>query len=256
MADAFVRLRPAQPGASSALVCFPAGGGGAYAFAPWRTSVPDDVDLWALRLPGREARVDEPAKTTFADALAEVVAEYRGLETPFAFVGHCFGALLAFELALVLERSRSIGPLHLFVLGQVAPHADTPSERMHLLPRHQFYDHLRRNRAVPDEVLADEAMMAVIEPVLRADFACVASYSRAAPATIECPISVVASTRQLRLERAAFGMWSACSASRTEVCAVDGELTTESAVRESVIALIVDRLRQQAPLSRQADGSP
>ena len=41
--------------------------------------------------------------------------------SPFAFFGHGFGAILAYEVARYVQRSLGVAPLHLFVSGQVHP---------------------------------------------------------------------------------------------------------------------------------------
>src|SRR5271166_5633025 len=65
------------------LCCFPSGGGGSAAFWPWRTRVPDFVELYAVRLPGRENRIREPCVTDADEAVGHLVREL-GLLPPCA----------------------------------------------------------------------------------------------------------------------------------------------------------------------------
>ena len=41
------------------LICFPFGGGGAASFWEWQFELAHDIELWAVRLPGRENRITE-----------------------------------------------------------------------------------------------------------------------------------------------------------------------------------------------------
>jgi surfactin synthase thioesterase subunit len=59
------------------LVCIPPAGGGASGFAPWVSLLPQWVDLCAVALPGREARIGEP----FADSVS-AIAKPAAAATP------------------------------------------------------------------------------------------------------------------------------------------------------------------------------
>ncbi|MDC6133178.1 thioesterase domain-containing protein, partial [Burkholderia gladioli] len=62
-------------------------------FAPWAAALPDEVELLAVQLPGRETRLDEPlrhAMEEVAPPLAEALAPW--LDLPYAMFGHSTGA--------------------------------------------------------------------------------------------------------------------------------------------------------------------
>ncbi|MCF4136970.1 thioesterase domain-containing protein [Streptomyces sp. Tue 6430] len=86
------RLRPAEdPGLR--LICFPHVGAGATAFRPWLEHLPPEVDLCAIRPPGRESRIREALLTDGRSLLDEVEPHLAPLlDVPFAVVGHCSGA--------------------------------------------------------------------------------------------------------------------------------------------------------------------
>jgi medium-chain acyl-[acyl-carrier-protein] hydrolase len=54
-----VRPRP-NPRAALRLVCFPHAGGSASIFRTWPNALPPEVELLAIALSGRDARVREP----------------------------------------------------------------------------------------------------------------------------------------------------------------------------------------------------
>ncbi len=61
------------------LVCLPYAGGGAGVFAPWAKLLPESIDVWAARLPGRESRWKETPLTdvaVIASALATEIEPY------------------------------------------------------------------------------------------------------------------------------------------------------------------------------------
>ncbi|MGA5132609.1 thioesterase II family protein [Streptomyces olivoreticuli] len=102
--------------------CFPYAGVGASMYAKWpRTIGPAEVCL--VQLPGRENRLREPHFGTYEE-LTEGLLEglEPHLDRPFAFFGHCSGALPAFAAAAELARRGQRLPDRLFLSSQVAPH--------------------------------------------------------------------------------------------------------------------------------------
>jgi medium-chain acyl-[acyl-carrier-protein] hydrolase len=154
------------------LICFPHGGGGASAFGDWVRSVPSGLHICAVRLPGRESRLAEPPETdlrALVSTLSGVVAD-SGTK-PFALFGSCDGAVLGLELARELARRRSSSPSTLFVCGQEAPHLPRAHEiKLHALPREPLIAELTNMGGLPEEVAANEELMQLVEPSIRADF--------------------------------------------------------------------------------------
>src|SRR5207344_3079029 len=103
------------PNASVRLFCFPYAGGGAAVYRSWRTELPDGVELWAVRPPGRELRYKERAYHRMGPLVDALEKELEPvLDLPHAFFGHSLGAITAFEVARQLER-RGRGPRQVLV---------------------------------------------------------------------------------------------------------------------------------------------
>lgn len=103
------------------LLCIPYSGVGASSFAAWPTRL-GPLELLRVQAPGRENRLAEPhygSYERFADGLIEALQPY--LDRPFAFLGHCSGALAAYETAVELRRRGLPAPSLLVVSSQVAP---------------------------------------------------------------------------------------------------------------------------------------
>src|SRR5262249_54363272 len=100
------------------LLCFPHAGGGASAFDSWRTTFPSGIEVCPVQYPGRENRWGEPAAAGLDNLLAALADDLAQLwSEPFAFLGHSFGALVAFELTRVLIRQGRAPPIRLFLSG-------------------------------------------------------------------------------------------------------------------------------------------
>jgi medium-chain acyl-[acyl-carrier-protein] hydrolase len=189
-AAGWLRYVDRRPSADLQLFCFPFAGGGASIFRKWGTKLPRSVEVCAIQLPGREDRLLEPPfqqVQPLVETLAEAVFIDR--EKPFAFFGHSMGALLAFELSRVLRRLEGRQPEHLFVSGRRAPHLPDRNPTTYDLPHAEFVQELRRLRGTPNEVLQDPDMMAVVMPMLRADFTLCETYSYVDDVPLTCSIS-------------------------------------------------------------------
>ena len=200
-----------NPSARRRLFCFHYAGGGAGTFRPWADALDATIELVAIEPPGRGGRAGEPlieSLDVFVGRLIPAMSPY--LDKPFAFFGHCLGALLLFETARALLAR---GPLHLehvFVSGARPPHLlqrEGPFERdlLTTLVRHPQFDPFRPGHEQPDPVFADiirhfdidatdgflgnPELRALLLPAVRADFAMAASYRFTATPAWDVPLT-------------------------------------------------------------------
>jgi medium-chain acyl-[acyl-carrier-protein] hydrolase len=184
-----VHLRP-NPQARWRLFCFPFAGSGTIAYRTWPAHLPPDVEVCAIRLPGRETRLREPLFTRLeplVEALAVVLRPF--LDKPFVFFGHSLGALISFELARQLRRQDHPGPSHLFVSSYRAPQLPLLHPPVHQAPEAEFIARLRGFNGTPEIILQDAELRELVLPILRADFAIWETYEFANETPLNCPIS-------------------------------------------------------------------
>ncbi|MFD9792210.1 thioesterase II family protein [Streptomyces sp. NPDC059070] len=184
----FARFSGAAPDGTR-LYCFPYAGGGTQMFRGWSSRVPPGVGVTGIRLPGREQRFREPALDSWPDALAvlvEALAQETG-DGPYAFFGHSLGARLAYEVAHRLAGAGRRPPELLVVSACRAPGVEPRTAPMHTMDGPTLRRRLREMDGVPAEVLADRALMAVLEPTLRADLRLAETW-RPSPGRIDAPI--------------------------------------------------------------------
>ncbi len=110
------------------LFCFPYGGGGASIYRDWQDFLPDKIEVCPVQLPGREDRMDEPSiyhiKNLTDSLINELSPEFN---MPFAFFGHSFGSLIAFELGCRLRERNLPQPIHIFASAFPDPRTPTKS---------------------------------------------------------------------------------------------------------------------------------
>ena len=173
------------------LFCFPYAGAGSRVFSSWPDTLPREIEVCPVNLPGREARLREPPITDMDRLVRSVVrALLPYVDKPFALFGHSMGALVGFETARHLRREYGLSPAHLFVSGHVAPIYLEMVPRRHTLPEPQFSDELRYLNGTPREVLNNPELMELILPILRADFELCETYKYESEPPLDCPLSV------------------------------------------------------------------
>ncbi len=164
-----VRPRP-NPRAKVRLFCFPHAGIGASTYRPWSTDLPM-LDVVAIQPPGRESRINEPSFQDYRPYVDAVVPAIQGLvDLPFAFFGHSLGALIAFETCRTLRAHGLPMPFKLFVSGRRAPHLNTGDKGLSQMSDKDLLEELRNYGGTPEELLANEELMSLMLPIVRADF--------------------------------------------------------------------------------------
>lgn len=95
------------------LVCFPYAGGGASIFYNWHTML--DVDeVIPIVLPGREDKISERPLTSIDEIVHYTNSQLKELvneDDTLILFGHCFGGLVAFEVAKSFEKEYKIKEL-------------------------------------------------------------------------------------------------------------------------------------------------
>jgi len=190
------------------LFCFPYAGGGASLYRPWKSPTPGSFEVLPVQLPARENRINEAPFTRLEPLIAALErALLLYVERPFAFFGHSLGGLIAFELACRLRRDHGILPVHLFVSGRSAPHIVDTDEPMHSLPDPELKRRLRTLNGTSEDVLANDELMNLALPLLKADFAISETYSYAPREPLPCPISAFGGSHDLEVGSADLDAW-------------------------------------------------
>ncbi|HJP74834.1 MAG TPA: alpha/beta fold hydrolase [Pseudonocardiaceae bacterium] len=182
-------IRPKLAERSSRLFCFPYSGTGASAFHFWPAAI-EDIEVCPVQFPGRESRLAEPHYGTYENLAASLIEPMLPrLDRPFAFFGHCAGALPAFETAVLLAELGLPEPDCLFVSGQAAPHEFSRDRMLTMTDaelRAEIESVVRGRGIEPRPDMIDVGLS-----VLLRDLEAAEKYRRPEPVTLNCPIVVL-----------------------------------------------------------------
>jgi surfactin synthase thioesterase subunit len=170
------------------LICFPHAGGAATAYAPLAAALPTAIEVLALQYPGRQERLAEPSLDSIDDLVAAIVPELRPrLDRPFALFGHSAGAIVAFEVARVLEQRHGVVALGLFASGRRGP-STRRDESVHRGGDRSLLREVARLGGTPPQLLDDEDVQQMMLPALRGDYKAIETYEWRPGPPLGCPI--------------------------------------------------------------------
>ncbi|WP_328869742.1 alpha/beta fold hydrolase [Streptomyces sp. NBC_00287] len=187
----FRRYEPGSPGAVK-LVALPHAGGSAPYFVPLARALAPELDVLCVQYPGRQERYREPVPTELRELADQV---YKALVSvpvgPVVLFGHSMGAVLAYEIARRLEESGGGELLGVIASGRRAPHRYR-EETVHLRDDDGIIAEIRQLSGTDPGALADEDLLRMVMPALRADYRAVETY-RTTPgaAPLSAPVTVL-----------------------------------------------------------------
>ncbi len=218
-------------------------------FRSWADVIGPDIEVCAVQLPGREERRTEAPFTRLGpllDALEQHLSpKLRG---PYVYFGHSMGALVAFEFGRRQAARSMPGPAMLLLAGYRGPGAPA-SPAIHDLPESHLREALRRHGGTPAAVLADDAMMQVFSPLLRADFAVHEGWHYASGPRLDCPIVALAGDDDSFAPADAVEAFAAETHDRFRLHVFPGGHFFVSSARDAVLATIQAELRSAGLLA-------
>jgi medium-chain acyl-[acyl-carrier-protein] hydrolase len=230
-------VRASAPAHRFRLYCFPFAGGNAAAFQHWQDGLGPEIEVCAVQLPGRAARMLEPPMTSLSSVVSAVAdAIARDPRCPFAFFGHSMGALLAFEVARHCMRTGQPLPSHLFASGCAAPQARGERRNLHRLPDAELIEALREYNGTPPELFAHRDLLDLVLPTIRADFRLVENYAYQASVALPIPLSVLAGRQDEHVDALQAQAWEKETTGPCRVDWFDGDHFFLQSQRAQVLA--------------------
>jgi surfactin synthase thioesterase subunit len=156
-----------------------------------------DADTYEVVLPGRGSRLGEPCPTsvfTLAHDLARAIAAFFDTPKPFCFLGFAFGAIIAYETAMEMERIAVVRgqqnertrpdcrgmpirtPFLLCAISSEGPGWPGRHTKYHELSDADFIRELR-SKGGTEELLAEPDLLPLFLPTVKADVALEETYS-------------------------------------------------------------------------------
>ena len=260
------------------LFCFPFVGGGSAVYRNWAQFIDQTIEVVAIEPPGRLGRITEAPIADMSEFVERVVSEMGELlDRPFAFFGHCLGALTMYETARRLISTTTFRPQHLFASGarppdRIADQGSFEERVMHDLlklaefrislpayaqPNDVFAELIRHfNVRATEQLLSDPELRQLMLPVVRAEFQMATNYKFVREAPWEIPITCFAARGDPYVSRKHALGWGRFTNSRLQVHIREG---AHFAVVDDVAFIhdVINReLQECAASARDQNGEP
>lgn len=233
----FIReTRTAAP--ACRVFCFPYAGGSASIYRGWHAALPSDAELLAVELPGRGAHFKASpigSLTVLTQRLADAISPL--MDVPAVFFGHSNGALMSFTLAAELARRGIPQPYAMVISAKRPPHLES-SEAVHALPTPEFVEKLRTLNGTPPEILADEQLLELFLPALRADFSLSETYRHEPCQPLRCRVRLIGSETDTDVSIPQLRQWERYFEREAVLDVLPGDHFFVHTARDAILAIL------------------
>lgn len=155
------------------IFCLPYAGGSSSIYKNWKNYFPEYIDIYAIELPGRASRFNEPALNNMPEIINDIIYKIsENLDIPFIFFGHSMGAVISLELTKKLINMDK-KPERLIVSGCGAPYLPLRREYiLNLLPNEELIIALKKMGGLPEIAFSRPDFLETFLPTIRADLEC------------------------------------------------------------------------------------
>ncbi|WP_067488578.1 thioesterase II family protein [Actinomadura hibisca] len=202
------RCAETRPWASMRLFCLPHAGGSAVFYRSWAKEISPAVEVQAVQYPGRADRMRD-AMVTDAGQLVRLIAGAMAplTDRPFALFGHSMGAVLAYEVARLLQE-RGRPPVHVFASGARPPHDRGDDERVAGRDDDGLVDAIVKLGGTDAEALQNPELRELVLPYIRNDFKLIEDYAHTAAPRLNAPLTALIGDADPHVDEARAARWA------------------------------------------------
>ncbi|WP_379129632.1 thioesterase II family protein [Paenibacillus sp. sgz500958] len=183
----FIKRRVEKSDIQLRLFLFPPAGGDVSTYLHWEEQLPKHVEACFVRLPGRGAKIMEPAidnVNTLTDLLVEEFRRYA--DVPYVLFGHSMGGLLAYELTRKLLTQGIRLPEHVMISSMKAPNymntfteslTANGNDKLYLKSNTEFIDKIISLGGIPEAFSENREFLELILPTFRKDMKLCETYN-------------------------------------------------------------------------------
>ena len=188
-----VRRKRSKEPVRARIFCIHPVGAGASLFSWFMYQVPEEIEVLAFQLPGRENRYAETPLENMDQLIIKMLRAIDPyLEVPFMVMGHSFGGIIGYELLRALVKQRNLEPLGLMVTGTIAPQLTPGWKRSEAIAKTAERSYSEEKIIGILNYIDDLDFLRSILPVMRGDMPLIMSYQYRKEGPVNFPITAFA----------------------------------------------------------------
>jgi surfactin synthase thioesterase subunit len=225
------------------VLCFSYAGGNASTFVSLASSLPANVELVIVQLPGRTTRWSDAPYSDMDLLVEDLLSAFQSLEEcPYILFGHSLGSKIAFQLMNRCVEKGLPGPEHFIASGCRSPHLPAKRRSFNHLSDQEFITELKKLNGTPDTVLENPELMALYLPVIRADFWLSDNYRFVSEINYTCGLSVFGGVEDVGISKNDLQAWEKFFTQGAEVHMFNGDHffieSNKNEVWQKVVAIV------------------
>ena len=225
-------------------------GAGASMFSHFLYNTPENTEVIAYQLPGRENRADEKPFEKVAELIPEMGAAMKPfLDKPFIVMGHSFGGIIGFELIHFIKENFGIQPQHLFVTGTCAPHLTQEWKKTETIAETAVVTNSTEKLLGLLNYIDDVEFLKSILPIMKKDMPLIMSYPYHDKGLLDFPITAFAAEKDEVVTIKEVASWEAQTTNAFKLEIVDGDHWFLSRNKELVLNKLKEAIDQYRKLS-------
>lgn len=202
------------------IICFPFAGGSRYSFLNFKECFKPEFELQLLESPGHGNRFNEPLLYAMEEIVQDLSRQVLELRTSrFCFWGHSMGAVTAYLVTQLLRNNGGPLPSVLFASGSSGIPLEKKEDGVHTMSATRFWEAVIALGGISAELIEDDNMRRLIEPVLRADLMAMENFHLPQPVKLPVPVLTINGDEDNRsaatVHYRAFTPWDQLSPSHT-----------------------------------------
>jgi len=236
-------IRSASVDPKIQVICFPHAGGSPDMFRAWADCFADNVDLIAVRLPGRGSRIREKPYDRWEPLVTDTFAALAPrLSEPHVLYGHSFGGRLAYELAHLIQAEYPARTQRLFISACRSPNTMLSRPYLHELPEQDFLAAIKSMGGTPAEILDSDLMRPLLVPIMYNEIRLTELSNQPDGRRIDVPITAIYGRDDVFVTPANMKGWRGCSLRESELLTMPGDHFFLETHRTQLLDIINSRL--------------
>ncbi len=192
------------------LLCFPYAGGSASLFVQWKKKIGNDISVYPVLYPFREARRSERMPDTIQELAQKFVDENEEFlkSKDFAIFAHCAGATIAYEVVVYLRLKYGIEPKFFIASGAEPPCYSLESfVGFDEANDEQFIKYLIDSHFVNADVIDNSGFINYYIPIIKEDFKSIFAYSETKSSKLNCQIISICGDEDSVIDKSRLKDW-------------------------------------------------